>query len=376
MSDMEPVERDGRAASAPAGTATAGAATAGAAEVELTGLYERMAADHLQPLWTITRDLLTTTPRPATLPWRWSGEALRRHAQDAVRLVPVDRGGERRAISLVNPGLGGRPYATSTLWGALQCLGPRESAPAHRHSPGAIRFVLEGDGVWTTVDGDACDMHPGDLVLTPSWTWHDHNNTTDQMMLWFDGLDLPLVEALDAVFFEPHPDFTQPVVGEHNRSEVLHGAGLTVAADQAGAPGPAVPSPLLVYRWEATDQALAALAEERRAPMVTVELANPRQGGSVLPTLACAVHRLRPGPATTPRRRVGSAVFVAFRGSGATTVDGTVLEWRRGDMFAVPSWAEVSHRAEEPSDLFSLSDEPVMRLLGLWREQLGPGLPR
>ena len=173
----------------------------------------------------------------------------------AIRAVPVNRGGERRVLSLGNPGLGGAPYAAGTLWGALQCLGPGETAPAHRHTPGAIRFVLTGTGVWTTVNGDRCDIGPGDLVLTPSWYWHDHTNSGDRAMFWFDGLDLPMVEALDAVFYEQYSEHAQPAAG-HNRS------GQAFVGDPARytAPGThpaAEPSPLLVYRWADTDAELS-----------------------------------------------------------------------------------------------------------------------
>ena len=143
---------------------------------ELDRFYADVAAGDLQPLWTQTRNLMPDEPRPAAKPWLWRWKLVRPLCARAGDLVPIERGGERRVLSLQNPGLGGRPYAAGTLWGALQCLGPRETAPAHRHTPGAIRWVLEGEGVWTTVNGDACDMRPGDLVLTPSWNWHDHVN--------------------------------------------------------------------------------------------------------------------------------------------------------------------------------------------------------
>ena len=114
-------------------------------------------------------------------------------AQRAGDLVPVGRGGERRAISYANPALGGQPYATPTLWAAVQYLGPHEVAPAHRHSQSAFRFVLDGEGVWTIVDGDPVAMRRGDLLLTPGWRWHEHHNTTDTAMVWLDGLDIPIV---------------------------------------------------------------------------------------------------------------------------------------------------------------------------------------
>jgi gentisate 1,2-dioxygenase len=339
-------------------------------EQVLSDFYADLKAVHLHPLWKITRQLLTPTPRPRAVPWLWSAAAMKPLAEQAVRLVPVERGGDRRVLSLGNPGLGGLPYAAGTLWAALQCLGPGETAPAHRHTAGAIRFVLEGTGVSTTVNGDPCDMNPGDLVLTPAWNWHDHTSTGSSNMFWFDGLDLPMVEALDAVFFEPYPDDKQPDNGEHNQSEarerghgrpVVEGA-VTTALDPHH-------SPLLVYRWQDTDRELTQLGRDRDTPMVSLEFVNPRTGASVMPTMSCSMHRLHPGRATTATRRTGNTVFVVFNGSGYSVIDGIRLDWGPGDMFVAPSWTLVEHFGHEQADLFALGDSPVLRALGLYREQ-------
>ncbi|MBC6457201.1 cupin domain-containing protein [Actinomadura sp. HBU206391] len=335
---------------------------------ELESLYKEVAAADLQPLWTITEQLLTPTPQPKAVPWLWPAAVMRPLAERSIGLVPVGRGGERRVLSLANPGLGGRPYAAGTLWGAIQALGPHESAPAHRHTPGAIRFVLEGEGVSTTVDGDACEMRPGDLILTPAWNWHDHTNTGDAAMFWFDGLDLPMIEALDGIFFEPYPDLRQPVTGR-NRSEELYAGAGGMTHGRVEDPLDPAPSPLLVYRWTETDAELGRLAARGDDPMVSLEFTNPRSGASVLPTLACAMHRLAPGRSTLPVRRSGNAVYVVHRGTGTTVIAGQGFEWGPGDMFVVPSWAPVEHLAHTSADLFTLSDTPVLRALGVYREQ-------
>lgn len=339
-------------------------------EAELEAFYVDLKTAHLHPLWRITRDLLTSHPKPRAVPWLWPARTLRPLAERALHLVPVDRGGERRVLSLGNPGLDGAPYAAGTLWGAIQCLGPGETAPAHRHTPGAIRFVLSGTGVWTTVDGDACDMHPGDLVLTPAWNWHDHTSTGAGSMFWFDGLDLPMVEALDAVFFEPYPEFKQRDSEPHNQSEQVYGADRP-RFTEGTVTGPLnpTPSPLLVYRWAETDAELSRLSAAHDVAQVSLEFVNPETGASVLPTLACAMHRLSAGRATEPIRRTGNMVFVVFRGSGASVVDGQRMEWSEGDMFVVPSWMALEHCSDTGADLFSLGDAPVLRALGIYREQ-------
>jgi gentisate 1,2-dioxygenase len=330
--------------------------------------YADLRALHLHALWNIEDQLLTPTPRPGAVPWLWRGATLKALAGRAVGLVPIDRGGDRRVLSLGNPGLGGKPYAAGTLWGAVQCLGPRETAPAHRHSPGAIRFVIEGSGVWTTVDGDACDMGAGDLVLTPSWHWHEHTNGGDDPMMWFDGLDLPMIEALDAVFFEEHPDDVQSVPDRHNRSDEAHGdPGRQFVPHAATALDPNS-SPLLTYRWADTDAALTRLAAADDGPIVSLEFVNPRSGASVLPTLSCGMHRLRAGRSTLPRQQTGNVIWVVFRGEGTSIVGGRRFDWSAGDTFVVPSWAPVEHHATTPADLFTLADTPVLRALGVHRE--------
>ncbi|AQT82382.1 gentisate 1,2-dioxygenase [Mycolicibacterium litorale] len=261
----------------------------------------------------------------------------------------------------------GKPFATPTLWGALQYLGAGESAPGHRHTPAAIRFVLEGTGTVTTVDGDACDMRAGDLILTPPWAYHDHANTADTPMIWFDGLDLPLVSHLDAIFFEQFPgDDMQPVHG-HNISEAIYGGRAT--RPQLG--NPAVPptySPLLTYRYDDTNKSLGALLTRLNTAMVSIEYVNPVTGASVLPTIGCHAHRIAEGQRSAARREVASSIFVVFRGSGDSVIDGTKFEWSAGDIFVVPSWACVEHHANVESDLFSVTDKPVLKALGLYRE--------
>jgi gentisate 1,2-dioxygenase len=342
-----------------------------AVEEELATFYADLADANLHPLWQITKQLLPPTPRPRAVPWLWSSRTLIPLAERALRLVPVDRGGERRVLSLGNPGMPGSPYAAGTLWAAIQCLGPGETAPAHRHTPGAIRFVLEGTGVSTTVDGDACDMTPGDLLLTPAWGWHDHTSTGEARMLWFDGLDLPMIEALDAVFFEPYPDFRQPVPDAHNLSERRAPAGARFATGAVSDTLDPRPSPLLIYRWADTDVELSRLADEAGRPpgLVSLEFVNPATGASVLPTLSCGMHRLAAGGSSDARRCTGNTVFVVYRGAGHSVVDGTRFDWEAGDMLVVPSWAAAEHHSPGAgADLFSLSDAPVLRALGIYRE--------
>jgi gentisate 1,2-dioxygenase len=324
-----------------------------------------LAARDLKALWSLQSQLMPEVPLPATQPWLWKWDTIYPLAKRAGEIITIERGGDRRVIAFANPGLGGLPFTSTTLWGAIQYLGPNDSAPAHRHTPSAIRFVMVGSGTYTTVDGDACDMEAGDLILTPNWNWHDHNNHGGEPMVWFDGLDLPLMATLESIFFENHPDHTQPVRG-HNLSEQLYAGTGIVPAD---APSTAGYSPLLRYRWEETDRALQTLADGEDGPMATVEYRNPLTGAPVVPTFTCEMHRLKPVGRTTTRRKTGSSVWVVLRGSGRSVVNATAFEWGAGDVFVTPSWAAVDHEAFEPSDVFSISDRPVLEAFHLYREE-------
>ena len=172
---------------------------------ELRALYEGFAEESLIPLWTQIGDLMPVHPKPRAVAHVWKWSKLLPLAQKSGELVPVGRGGERRAIGLANPGLAPHAYVSPTLWAAIQYLGPRETAPEHRHSQNAFRFVVDGEGVWTVVDGDPVRMSRGDLLLTPGWHFHGHHNDTDQPMAWIDGLDIPFSQQNDVGFFEFGP---------------------------------------------------------------------------------------------------------------------------------------------------------------------------
>jgi len=339
-----------------------------ALEERLEEFYAELQANDLVPLWQVSSELMRPAPIPRTIPYLWRWATLRRLAEMAGELITIERGGDRRVLSLANPGLGGAPFASATLWGAVQYLGAGESAPGHRHTPAAIRFVMEGEGVWTTVNGDACDMRAGDLILTPSWCWHDHSNESDRPMIWFDGLDLPTVNALDAVFFEPYePDELQPVLGHGISERIWGGRAVVPVGPDAAVNGHA--SPLLVYRWADTDAALDALLAQRSGPLATISYTHPVNGGPALPTMACEMHRLVPGGPSQAYRKVGSSVYVVFRGAGSSIIDGQRFDWSRGDMFVVPSWSTLEHEASEVSDLFAISDRPILESLHLFREE-------
>ena len=334
-------------------------------DVALGQLYADFASNGLMPLWTVRGDLMPSAPRPAAVPhvWRWAD--VRPLAVRAGELVPVGRGGERRAIAYANPGVAGQPYATPTLWAAVQYLGPKEVAPAHRHSQSAFRFVLEGEGVWTLVDGDPVAMRRGDLLLTAGWRWHEHHNTAESAMTWLDGLDIPLVSALDAGFFEFGADeLTDRSTPHASRNERLWGhPGLRPVGAEAGRT-----SPLMAYRWEHTDAALAAQLDLDAGVSpghAAVRFMNPASGADALMTMRMEMHRLARGTTSTTRQVVGSAVWQVFDGDGTFELDGRAVDVAAGDVVAVPSWCPLRITARSSFDAFVFSDAPVYEALNL-----------
>ncbi|MBO9524148.1 MAG: cupin domain-containing protein [Nocardioidaceae bacterium] len=351
----------------------------------LEELYRGFEQELLVPLWTEIGDLMPAHPRSRAVPHLWRWAHLVGLAERAGELVPVGRGGERRAIALANPALGGRPFATPTLWAAIQYLMPGEDAPEHRHTQHAFRFVVEGSGVWTVVGGDAVPMNRGDFLPQAGWNWHAHHNATDEPMAWVDGLDIPFQYVTETQFFEFGRDelsAAERTTPERSRSERLWAhPGLRPVGVGEVRPG----TPLLSYKWEHTDRALTdQLAVEREGFGGTVEpghaavrYTDPSTGGDVLPTIRAELHRVVRGVETAPVRETGSSVYQVFDGSGTVTVGDQTWSVSRGDLFVVPAWQAFSARSEAGDtdsdsgalDLFRFSDAPVFEALGLDRQE-------
>ncbi|MCW3815852.1 cupin domain-containing protein [Micromonospora sp. DR5-3] len=343
---------------------------------ELEELYRGFEKELLVPLWTEIGDLMPAHPHSHAQPYCWRWNSLLPLAAQAGELVPVGRGGERRAIALANPGLGGRPFATPTLWAAIQYLNPGEDAPVHRHTQNAFRFVVEGEGVWTVVNGDPVAMRRGDFLPQAGWHWHGHHNRTDRPMAWIDGLDIPLQYYADSTFFEFGPDEVETRdAPERSYSERLWAhPGLRPLTQLQPTPA----TPLLAYRWEHTDRALTEqLALEAEGYSATVEpghaavrYTNPTTGGDIMPTIRTEFHRLAPDTGTATRREVGSSVYQVFQGSGQVTVGAASWTVERGDLFVVPSWQPLTITTDGGLDLFRFSDTPVFERLHQDRVQI------
>jgi len=332
--------------------------------------YDRIDKEHLAPLWTSLGDLVTAEPRSACQPFGWAFADIREAMVEAGGLITA-REAERRVLVLENPGLRGESRITTSLFAGVQLVLPGEVAPAHRHSQTALRFILEGDGAHTTVNGEKTLMRRGDLVITPSMAWHDHGNESEKPMFWLDGLDIPLVQFLDASFRENADFAAQPSARPAGDSQARYGANLAPA--NAGASGGS--SPLFNYPYDRTREALERMrgAEAWDACHgLKMRYVNPLTGGHAMATMGAFIQLLPQGFATAAYRSTDATVFTCVEGRGRTRIgEDFVFDWAPRDIFVAPSWAHVRHEASEDAVLFSYSDRPVQEALHLFREDRG-----
>ena len=331
--------------------------------------YDRIAPANLAPLWEQLHNLVTPAPVPKCLPTVWHYRDVRPHLMQSGSLITAQEA-TRRVLMLMNPGLGGQASITGSLFAGLQLIMPGEVAPAHRHTASALRFIVEGRGAYTAVDGERTTMEPGDFVITPSWTWHDHGNDTQEPMVWLDGLDVQIVNLLNASFAEGYPDEIQPVTRPEGDSFARYGNNLLPIDWKPEAKT----SPVFNYPYARTREALAALARNGAPDSYhghKLRYVNPASGEFAMPTIATFVQLLPGGFASLPYRATDGTVFVCVEGEGETRVEDTVLTWGQHDIFVVPSWSSHTHHTRRESVLFSFSDRAVQEKLGLWREARG-----
>ena len=302
----------------------------------LEQLYPLLAERSISAGWNKPEPAMWPQPKKNFLPFHWHYSDAAAAFEAASRLVSTEQA-ERRNLILVNP-IPGNIYSTlRTLVVAYQSILPGETARSHRHSPNALRLVLDaGGGAYTTVNAKQIPMHEGDVVLTPSGSWHGHGHEGDRPATWIDYLDVPLVQLLEPIFFEPHP------------------AGIEK-------PERVTPESPFIFSFAATEKRLAQAAADPRFGR-QIELGNP-----ALTTMALHMMQLEPGADTTPVRTTANNVYTVVRGEGRTVIDGETFAWQRGDVIAAPAWRPHHHRAQSDTVLFRVTDAPVMAALGLLR---------
>ena len=330
-------------------------------------LIEALASARSQPLWDRYHRITTRQPQSPGPAHLWSWAEMEPLVAQAVRDVSMEDA-ERRVLLLARADAPESVATLRNLSGGLQTLLPGEVARAHRHTLAALRFVMQGEGGVTTVNGQACPMQEGDLILTPSWTWHEHTHSGTGRMVWFDGLDLPLLHHLDAMFFE------------------LAGPGLATVDPLPTRP-PAVPSDCAVllpdsamldgtkqgtgFHYSAA-RAVQALAQSsaRADGSKLLRYSDPQSLGPALPTLDCYLLGLGQAQPTPARRSTASAICVVAQGEGTSSIGSATLHWKRNDVFTIPNWQWVTHTAHSSdARLFLMTDRELLAGMGYLREE-------
>ena len=303
-------------------------------------------------------------PKPSFEPCMWRWDDVYGALNEAGEILGMDDS-LRRFIAFRSPG---KVRTTHTLALGVQLVKPGEIARAHRHTMGAIRFVLQGGGAQTTVEGEPFPMAPGDFITTPSRTWHDHYNGSSEPIVWLDGIEAPLMGLLEIGFAEIFGAAQQPISRPANFSHYEFGLARPSWVKQSAQQPPAYR-----YRWEDTEKTFKALGENPGDPFdgLLLRYVNPLTGGPTLPTFSCEIQMLRPGETTRSHRHTSTAIYHAFRGKGFTVVGDQRFDWSKGDSFTVPLWTPHHHGNESRADaiLFSMNDRPLMEALGFYREE-------
>ncbi len=328
--------------------------------------YDRISKYNMAPLWEKLRDLVANEPKTLCAPAIWRFKDVKAMVMEAADLITAKEA-DRRVLVLENPGLRGQSRITHTLYAGLQLIMPGEIAPAHRHTASAIRFIIDGEGAYTSVEGERTHMAPGDFVLTANWAPHDHGNTTSKPMIWLDVLDLPTINFFETMFSEHLEDDSQAISRAEGDSAAFFASG--VLPD--GVEVPHLRSPVINYAYKRTRPILERMknaGEVDKRHGARVRYANPVTGGWSMPTMGAHLALLPAGFKGERYRATDGTIFACVEGEGSTRIGDKDFAWSAGDVFVAPPWQHYSHEAARESVLFSISDRPAQEALGIWRE--------
>jgi gentisate 1,2-dioxygenase len=310
------------------------------AKDSLDELFQDARRRDLDPAWTVYAQIVSNQPRPKAVPHVWRYDEARPLLERAGALVGTDDA-ERRVLMLTNPALKA-PFTTDTLYAGLQLILPGEVARAHRHTAFALRFIIEGSDAFTAVGGEKVVMNPGDLVLTPSFEYHDHGNEGKGPMVWMDGLDITLYQWIPANFANGYEESRYP---------------------SNAAQGPS----RLLYPWQEMK------AELDRASGAFAEAAYHlrESGGPISATIGASGARIAPNASGPARRETASVIYHVVAGYGKTKVGDQTLTWGPCDTFAIPAWHEYRHVNDHdaPAYLFRIDDRPLLTAIGAYRRE-------
>ena len=332
--------------------------------------YQQIDRESMTPLWEVLHNVVTPEPITPCVPHLWKWAACRPWLDTAGELITAKEA-ERRVLVLENPGLRGQIRVTHSLYAGLQLILPGEVAPAHRHSQSALRFIMEGSGGYTAVDGERVTMNVGDFIITPSWSFHDHGNPSSEPMVWLDGLDVPIVELFDAQFMERGTAESQDI-GTEGRTNLAEFGNTMKPVEFTPR---SKTSPLFWYPYDRTREALEVM--KQHSPMhdcwaFKLQYTNPVTGGWAMPTIGTFMQLMPAGFKGQSYRSTDSTVYTVVEGTGRCVIAGKPYEFGPKDVFVVPSWMPYHFEIDtEDAVVFSFSDRPVQQALDLWREKIG-----
>jgi gentisate 1,2-dioxygenase len=318
----------------------------------------------VRPLWENPLAHNAHKLPPQAYCWTWA--SLKPLVLDAMTITNM-AAIERRVLTLIDPAAQGDAAGTTTnLTAALQILMPGESARPHRHSMNALRFVIDGNGATTTVDGKPCAMMEGDLVITPGGAWHEHTHHGTAPIIWLDALDAPLHRYLGTDSFEPGPI--------HDVPDFVDDAAFVSPNIVPDIDGGSAFSPVFRYPWADASRAVAA-APKGRDGARRVRYVNPQTGGSAMPLLDCYAIQIDAGAETKPVRSTANAVCAVVEGHGTSRIGERTIEWGPKDIFSMPHGNWMAHNATDTAKLFVVTDRDALQRLGLLREEHGNAAP-
>ncbi|KAI8144073.1 RmlC-like cupin domain-containing protein [Fennellomyces sp. T-0311] len=316
-----------------------------------------------EPLWTVMEAMVPPNPSPKAVPYVWEYQKMRPALIESGKQIKAEEA-ERRVLMLINPTMSKllffindtcslnmfitteAPCTTDTLYAGLQLINPGEVAPAHRHRAFALRFIIEGERGFTAVEGEKIYMERGDVILTPPWQWHDHGHEGKDVMIWLDGLDLPMFQYIPVNFAELYSEPRYPSSPAENSSLKFPWAPVQAALDSTG------DASYASYTYKKPD------------------------GSPLSYIIGGEAERIGANSVSPQRRETCSKVFHVYGGSGYSEVeDGkgnkTILKWTKSDTFAVPAWSGITHHNEgtETAYLFAFNDKPLLDNLALYRAQ-------
>ncbi|MGI4814364.1 MAG: gentisate 1,2-dioxygenase [Janthinobacterium lividum] len=342
------------------------------AEAEATvtqreAFYERLDPLYMAPLWTRLKALVPREPVLAGVAHHWPYRDTRDYVLESARQISA-REAERRVLILENPAFAGSSCITNSLYAGLQLIMPGEVAPAHRHTQSALRFIIEGHGAYTAVNGEKTYMEPGDFVITPAWTWHHHGHDGSGPMVWLDGLDIPMATYFGGTFREEYATEEAEITRPTGDALARYGSGLLPVGFKASS----LNSPVFNYPYSRTREALYALTHAGDPDAYTGHLmryVNPVDGGWAMPTMATMISLLPEGFATKPYRSTDSTVFVVVEGSGTLQAGDETFNLSPQDVCVVPGWMTYTLKADKDLVLFRFSDRVAQEKLGFFREE-------